>query len=33
MGDDNTRLNPVKLQVRLSSDATVTNSGTVITLI
>ena len=33
MGDDNTRLNPVKLQVRLSSNATVTNSGTVITLI
>ena len=33
MGDDNTRLNPVKLQVRLSSNATITNSGTVITLI
>ena len=33
MGDDNTRLNPVKLQIRLSSDATVTNSGSVITLI
>ena len=33
MGDDNTRLNPVKLQVRLSANATVTNAGTVITLI
>ena len=33
MGDDNTRLNPIKLQVRLSSNATVTNAGTVITLI
>ena len=33
MGDDNTRLNPIKLQVRLSANATVTNAGTVITLI
>jgi len=33
MGDDNTRLNPIKLQVRLSSGATVANAGTVITLI
>ncbi len=33
MGDDNTRLNPVKLQVRLSANGTVTNAGTVITLI
>ena len=33
MGDDNTRLNPIKLQVRLSSNAAVTNAGTVITLI
>ncbi len=33
MGDDNTRLNPIKLQVRLSSNASVTNAGTVITLI
>jgi len=33
MGDDNTRLNPIKLQVRLSSNATATNAGSVITLI
>ena len=33
MGDDNTRLNPIKLQVRVSSGATLTNAGSVITLI
>lgn len=30
MGDDNTRLNPIKLQVKLSTGGTLTNAGSVI---
>jgi len=33
MGDTNTRDNPIKLQIRCSSDATLTNAGSVIQLI
>lgn len=33
MGDDNTRLNPIKLQVFCSSNATLTNAGSAISVI
>ena len=33
MGDDNTRLNPIKLQVKLSTGGTLTNAGSVIQLL
>ena len=33
MGDTNTRDNPIKLQVKLSSNGTLTNSGSVITVL
>jgi hypothetical protein len=33
MGDDNTRLNPIKLQVNCTSNATLTNAGSVITVL
>ena len=33
MGDTNTRDNPIKLQVRLSTNGTLTNAGSVITLL
>lgn len=33
MGDENTRLNPIALQVRLSTDGTLLNAGTVIQVI
>lgn len=33
MGDSNTRDNPIKIQIKLSSDGILTNAGTAITLI
>ncbi len=33
MGDENTRLNPIALQVRLSTNGTISNAGTVIQVI